>query len=241
MRMTACRFAILFVLLVGVSTAAAAESRAAPGERSTPQAAASVLDAPAAIRVAMLTYAEGTTARCFSDAFLADADAVTAARIAPSFADVDLASPRLFDHGVAILSGEGAFAFDDDERRQLGAYLAAGGFVIASAGCSNAEWNESLAAELGTLFPAAALVTLDADHDVYRCVYDVDYSRYRSGVARLPELRALEVDGRLAMVWSPDGLNDTAALGGECCCCGGDEVQSARRLNVNLLLYALTR
>jgi len=229
------------ILLAADGFSLVASSDAAAADRGDATASASADGDADAIRVAMLTYGDGVTARCFSNAFLADADAVTAARVAPDFSAVRLGAGDLYHHGVAILSGEGDFAFTDAERRNLADYLACGGFVIASAGCSNAAWNHAFAAELETIFPDATLVTLDAGHEVFHRVYDVEYSRYRSGAARLPTLHGLDIDGRLALVWSPDGLNDTAAIGGDCCCCGGDEAQAARRLNVNLLLYALTR
>ena len=52
-------------------------------------------------------------------------------------------------------------------------------------------------------------------------------------------LEGLEVDGKVVMIYSPHGLNDTAHTEG-CCCCGGNEVQNARQVNVNLLAYTLT-
>ncbi|MEK6238367.1 MAG: hypothetical protein N2C14_26925 [Planctomycetales bacterium] len=42
------------------------------------------------------------------------------------------------------------------------------------------------------------------------------------------------------LIFSPDGLNDTGKVGGNCCCCGGNEILNARQINVNLLAYALT-
>jgi hypothetical protein len=71
-------------------------------------------------------------------------------------------------------------------------------------------------------------------------VYDITQSNYKSGGPRLPDLEALEIDGRVVMILSPDGLNDTGNAGPGCCCCGGNEVKSALKLNVNILAYALT-
>jgi hypothetical protein len=71
-------------------------------------------------------------------------------------------------------------------------------------------------------------------------VYDIASSRYKSGENKLPDLYGLELDGRIVLIWSPDGLNDTANAGPNCCCCGGNEVKAAKMINVNLLSYALT-
>jgi len=81
---------------------------------------------------------------------------------------------------------------------------------------------------------------LDADHPIFHTVYDVTSSKYKSGSQKLPVLKGLEVDGKIVLIWSPDGLNDTANAGPNCCCCGGNEVKSAKLLNVNILAYALT-
>jgi hypothetical protein len=48
----------------------------------------------------------------------------------------------------------------------------------------------------------------------------------------------MTVNGKLALVFSADGLNDTANAK-NCCCCGGNEIVQAEFLNVNLLAYAL--
>jgi hypothetical protein len=51
-------------------------------------------------------------------------------------------------------------------------------------------------------------------------------------------LQGIFVNGRLALVYSPEGLNDARNAKG-CCCCGGAEIQEARLVNVNAIAYAL--
>jgi hypothetical protein len=57
-------------------------------------------------------------------------------------------------------------------------------------------------------------------------------------------LEGLEIDGKIVMVYSPEGLNDTANAnksgGKNCCCCGGNEVKNSQQINVNIFTYALT-
>ena len=43
---------------------------------------------------------------------------------------------------------------------------------------------------------------------------------------------------RLGVLYSEDGLNDTAHTQG-CCCCGGNEITNCAQINVNILAYAL--
>jgi hypothetical protein len=44
--------------------------------------------------------------------------------------------------------------------------------------------------------------------------------------------------GKLVLIYSQDGLNDTANTSG-CCCCGGNEIANAEQVNVDILAYAL--
>ena len=119
-------------------------------------------------------------------------------------------------------------------------YLLGGGFIVASASCSSKPWNDSLGRELEKIFPKLKLKKLGAKHPVFHTVYDIASSKYKRGGSKLPELRGLEVDGKIVLIWSPDGLNDSKNSGPKCCCCGGNEVKAAQKINVNILSYALT-
>ena len=76
-------------------------------------------------------------------------------------------------------------------------------------------------------------------HPLFSMVFDIPTLRLRksSGTATL---EGLEIDGRLVMVYSPEGLNDTHNAGKGCCCCGGNEIQNSQEVNANIMAYALT-
>ncbi len=192
------------------------------------------------IRAAKLVYANNKSSVCFSDNFLKVIADETHVRTHPELVPVKSDSGELFDYPFAVMTGEGAFSLTDPQIENLRTYLTHGGFVIASAGCSSKDWNRSYGQAIAQIFPDYELTTLDAEHPIFHTVYDITSSKYKSGNAKLPELRALELDGKVVMIWSPDGLNDTANAAAECCCCGGNEIKSARQLNVNILAYALT-
>ena len=200
-------------------------------------------DEPGQLQVGRLIYGDNQSSVCFAEAFLADAAESTSLRPAPTLTPVASDSDDLYAHPLIVMSGQEAFTLDEAERTNLRRYLDAGGFLLASAGCSSPAWNDSFSVALEGIFPGALdeLITLPADHPAYHLVYDVSHSGYRRGGARLPELRALRRGGRIVLIWSPDGLNDSAAASDECCCCGGNEVGAARQLNVNLLVLALTQ
>ena len=192
------------------------------------------------VRCANLIYGKSKTSVCFSDAFLTQISRETNIKTSRRFDAVKLESEELYDYPFTVMTGEGAFTLTDPQRDNMRDYLLNGGFIIASAGCSSKSWNTSFGKEIAAILPDTERVTLDAGHPIYHTVYDITSSKYKSGDKKLPLLRALEVDGRTVMVWSPDGLNDTDNAGPNCCCCGGNEVKSAKLLNVNILAYALT-
>lgn len=192
------------------------------------------------VRCASVVYGKGKKSKCFANHFLKQIEQDTHVRTKHEFEEVDLESPDLFEYPFAIMTGEGSFTLTDAQRRNLKAYLEAGGFVVASAGCSSATWNRSFQGEMKKIFPEMALEDLDGNHPVFHTVYDITSSKYKSGKSKLPLLKGLTLDDRVVLIYSPDGLNDTGNAGGNCCCCGGNEVKSAKQLNVNLLAYALT-
>ncbi len=126
------------------------------------------------------------------------------------------------------------------QRENLRDYLMHGGFIEASAGCSSEPWNQSFHREIAAIFPDIKMKTLGPNHPIFHTVYDIGSSPYHSGASHLPKVEALEIDGRVVVLWSPDGLNDTGNAGPNCCCCGGNEVGEAKKMNVNILAYALT-
>ncbi len=194
----------------------------------------------AEVTCANLVYAVEKSSVCFSDRFLAQAREDTHIVTHPAFEQVELASQQMFDYPFAVMTGEGAFELTDDQRQNLRDYLTGGGFLVASAGCSSEFWMESFRGELQEVFPDTQTVMLEADHPVFHSVYDITSSRFKTGGPRLPHLEGLTIDGRVVLILSPDGLNDTDNAGDDCCCCGGNEARSARNLNVNILAYALT-
>lgn len=195
--------------------------------------------APDVVRLAMVSHADGRTGRCFSTQFLTLLSYETTIEVDPSFANVALDSPALFDYPLAIISGEGVFSLSDVERANLRRYALSGGTALISSGCSNAAWTESMRRELASIFGATAMRRLGADHELFSIVFDVaDLVTTQGGEG---ELWGIEVEGRLAVVFSPHGLNDTASAGGSCCCCGGNEIRQAKFINANLVAYALAR
>ncbi|MEX0655017.1 MAG: DUF4159 domain-containing protein [Phycisphaeraceae bacterium] len=193
------------------------------------------------VRVALLTYAEGKTPDCFSTGFLALVAREAELPVARAFASVELASDELFAHPFVVLAGEGAFALSEAERTNLKAYIEQGGFVLASASCSNAAWSASFQEVMTALFGEEAMQPIDSDHAMFHSLYEIGRVQMRRAVPEtVTPLLGRSVNGTLRVVFAPMGLNDTDNAGGGCCCCGGNEIRNARMINANLLTYALT-
>jgi hypothetical protein len=195
---------------------------------------------PASVVVcANLVYAGDKTSQCFSDEFLRLLGQQTRIRTDPHFHRVRLDGDELTGFPFAVLTGEGAFHLTDKERQALRSYLAHGGFVLASAGCSDPEWTKSFRAELVHIYPGVQPVRLKLDHPLFRTVYKIDSLATVHAAGRGPAtIEAIMHRGRIVLLFCSDGLNDTSHAE-NCCCCGGDEVERAEYINANVLAYAL--
>lgn len=198
---------------------------------------------PDVVYCANLIYGHGKkvkTSVCFSEKFMTEAKRVANIKTSGKFRAVRSESPTLFEYPFAVLTGEGPWAFTDEQRTNVREYLSHGGFIVASAGCSSKVWANTFRGEIKKIFPDVTMKKLEAGHPAFHTVFDITSSKYKRGENKLPELWGLDLDGRTVLVFSPDGLNDTDNAGGGCCCCGGNEVKAAKQINVNLLAYALT-
>ncbi len=196
------------------------------------------IDDALAIRCNNLIYANGKTSVCFADKFLATAAEKTGIRVNPRFRSVKLESKDVFDSPFTVISGEGTFRFDEKSRANLERYLRCGGFLLASPGCSDKAWDQSFRAEIKAMFPNAPLKKIAMDHEIFSTVYEIPALSLKSGGTT--QIEGIEIDGRIVMIYSAEGLNDVANAKG-CCCCGGNQIRESEKVNVNILLYALLR
>ncbi len=190
------------------------------------------------VKCANLIYANNKSSVCYSDEFLTQAAKDTNTRTTGKFAPVRADETELFEHPFAVMTGEGAFALTEAQRENLKNYLTRGGFLVASAGCSSPEWAASFKREIKAIFPTIEMKKLEMSHEIFRTVYEIKELTAKRNTT--PYLSGLEIDGKIVVVFTEDGLNDTANAGPNCCCCGGNEIRNAKLINVNLLAYALT-
>jgi len=237
-------FRLSHVLAVGGALALAlavflgAPSAQSPRDKTAPAGEPRYLggEADSMVQVANLVYAGIRSSHCFSDHFLLQAERDSAISTSRRFHAVKLGSDEVFGYPLVIMTGEGAFVLPDRERENLRRFVERGGLLLASAGCSSKEWDRSFRREMAAVFPEAGLRPLGMDHPLFHTVHDIRELHAKHGKPQ--PLEGVHFGGRLGVVYSQDGLNDTPHTPG-CCCCGGNEITNAVQVNVNILAYAL--
>ena len=188
-----------------------------------------------AVECANLIYAGTKSSVCFSEEFLSTVASETSINTSRKFKAVKLGEKEAFRFPFAVMTGEGAFTLTDEERKNLKLYLEKGGFLLASAGCSSKEWGDSFSREIAAVFPDRKLEEVPMSHPIFRTIFVVPRLDTKHEDTKL---YGLTIGGKIVLIYSPDGLNDTATMHG-CCCCGGNEIKNSQKVNANILVYAL--
>jgi len=158
-----------------------------------------------------------------------------------------LSAPELYTCPVLFMTGHYDFHLSEEERTALAAHLRRGGFLFAEACCGRAAFDRSFRAMVREAFPDHELEPLPPEHPIFRGEpgFDLETVRYKPAVLREepgltePRLWGLEIDGRLALVYSPYAVG--CGLEGHVCHdCRGLVDEDARRLAANVVLHALT-
>lgn len=190
------------------------------------------------IQCANLIYGGNHTSKCFSDEFLNAVQKQTTISTERHFKSVKLDSNELFNYPFVIMTGESDFRFTAKERENLKKYVTSGGFLLASAGCSNKDWDRCFRREMKTILADKPMKKIEMSHPLFRTVNTIEKLTLSHGGSDDPRLEGIEIDGKMVVVYSSQGLNDTAHTEG-CCCCGGNEIINCIAVNVNILVYAL--
>ena len=184
-----------------------------------------------------LIYAGNKTSRCFSDEFLSTVQQKTSISTSRRFRAVRLDSEELFQFPFVVMTGEGNFTLTSKERENLKKYVAGGGFLLASAGCSSETWDKSFRKEMTQTF--GEMKPIPMQHPIFSTVFPIK----TLAAGKKPtkgHLEGITNNDKLVVVYSADGLNDSSNSRG-CCCCGGSELGNALQINANILAYALLR
>src|ERR1051325_5006020 len=130
-------------------------------------AAPDVVENSGAVECANLIYAGTKSSVCFSEEFLSALARETSVNTSRKFKPVKLSEREVYRFPFAVMTGEGAFSFTEDERKNVKTYLEKGGFLLASAGCSSREWGDSFSHEMEALFPDKKMSELSMSHPIF--------------------------------------------------------------------------
>jgi hypothetical protein len=149
---------------------------------------------------------------------------------------------------LAHLTGVGKFKLADEARSKLKAFVAGGGTLFIDATGGNAEFAQSAESELNAIFGADVAAQLKEPlpdtHAFYkiggRPLTDIGYRMYarqlQPGELKGTRLSGIEINGRLAVIFSPEDLS-VGMVGQPVDGINGYDPKSAMGLVRNVLLH----
>lgn len=158
-----------------------------------------------------------------------------------------LTDPAIFNAPLLYLTGHEYFTLRKSEAEQLKKYLENGGFLLAEACCGRKGFDLSFRQLMAAVFPGNPLKSIPPDNAIFRTPNDVQ----RVGVTPLlqqdvgasvipPRLESVEVNGHIAVIYSPFGMAGGWEMSQSPYAKGYDDV-SSQRLGQNILMYVVTQ
>lgn len=161
--------------------------------------------------------------------------------------DIDV----LVDYPFVFMHGFSAFSFTNQQRDDLRKYLLAGGFLFADSICSSAEFTDSFRKEMRFILDKP-LTPIPRDHEIWqdssyssrleqvtRRVRDSQQGGFRD-ISQPPQLEGIELNDRLAVVFSPFDLS-CAWESISSSQCEGYTNEDALKIGIRVILYSLSR
>ncbi|MCF7853599.1 MAG: DUF4159 domain-containing protein [Candidatus Pacebacteria bacterium] len=160
--------------------------------------------------------------------------------------EIPVDSSRLFDAPFLYVTGHQDFVFTEKESANLREYLRRGGLVLAESCCGRTAFDQAFRREIGKILGGAKLERLPESHPLFVYPNNVKAVQPRPALAEAigsegqvkPVLYGINVDGHLAVIYSPYGLSCGWELA-ECPYCRGIVSRDALALGVNILSYAI--
>ena len=167
--------------------------------------------------------------------------------------ELSLAEPNLFQFPILYMHGRLRFGINNDERKQLKQYLERGGVLFADACCGAKPFDRGFRDLIDSLYPGQKLERVSINHPIFSedTCHDVRKLRRRmqevseakaisSMVVRETEpfLEGLELDGRLAVLYSKYDIScalERQTAGN----CEGYLSEDAVKLATNIVCYSL--
>jgi hypothetical protein len=157
---------------------------------------------------------------------------------------------ELANYPFIFMHGRNKFSFTKEQRQALRDHLEYGGFIFADSICASPAFTDSFREEMQTIL-GNPLTPIDPRHDIWtnqRFGYRIDRLTLRTKdpsapggfreEQRPPEFEGAEINGRLAVVFSPRDLS-CALENTKHSQCTGYTREDAIKVGTNVLLYSL--
>lgn len=158
--------------------------------------------------------------------------------------------PDLYKYPLVTMHGRAAFSLSPKEVERLREHLDRGAVLFADACCGSAAFDASFRGLAGSLYPDRPLKRIPIDHELFTAAVGEDLSEVRRRekaaggplrtevVAGPPFLEGIEIDGRLAVIYSKYDIS-CALENQSSAACAGYLPEDALRIAVNVVLYAM--
>jgi len=150
-----------------------------------------------------------------------------------------LGDAALFETPFVFMNGHNDFVLSEAEILNLRAYLAHGGFVMASGCCTNPEFPAGWRREFSRIFAGESVRRIPYDHLIYRSFYKLERIVSANG-NREVYLEGLFHQGELVAVLGEDGFCCGFTMGNACNRGKGVSPEDAKKVALNVAVYALT-
>ncbi len=158
---------------------------------------------------------------------------------------VKLEDGDFFQLPLLYMTGHGHFSFSDRAVEALKRYLSAGGMLVADACCGNLAFDESFRREIRKVLPSTPLNQIPLSHEVFSSLFQIREITYTPIVQfqhpdkNLPELEGVEINGKLAVLYSRYDLGNGWEGEPRPFAKGWDKVD-ALKMGINIVVYAQT-
>lgn len=172
----------------------------------------------------------------------------------PKIRHLPLSDTNLYRYPLVYMHGRSTFELSSAEIEGLRTYLSRGGVLLADACCGAKGFDESFRAAMKKAFPATPLTRIPVTHEVFSAKSGQDVTRIRRRVNSSlpgqavksqvlegePYLEAIEIDGRLAVIYSKYDIS-CALERQSTVSCEGYVPEDAVKLAINLVIHALSQ
>ncbi len=145
----------------------------------------------------------------------------------------------LYDTPFLFMNGHRDFVLTEPELENLRKYLSHGGFIMGSGCCTNPEFPAAWRREFSRIFPGSAVRNIPYEHLIYRSFYKMASLHSMDQKAEI-FLEGLYYKNNLVAVMCQDGLCCSFAMNASCNRGRGVPPEEAKKIALNVAVYALT-